>query len=736
MKKNTSDVAGTPGGAGDNGIGDGVDNGMEGGVDSSSSSDNRTNNNNNNNDTHPNNNNNLSTINGDSPPATPVVLPDTHTHIHTALPDADAALNTRYGMPLKAASVLLMFLGVVAGLGGYLLISITILGAGAALYTLPILRIMTRVFGAISGLKGGKKTPKKPTATVTPLSQSFSDKLLARLLPIKIFRMIHEDARSVTLTMATTSGVMARPRAVAKTTTLAFFFALVGGAVVAFIGVGMGILLLAAAAAAPLLVAMYPRFKSKTSAMERATIYDHEMAYFLSYLKIVHSGSTLLYDAIMALKDRKIFPGVEADGRILEKWTVDDDYARMKAISDLAAKHPNKIWQAFLQQYYGIAKSGVSNLQSFIEEIAEKEFVKITAADEKMIGKASAVFMMGSIMMIMAPIIMVALAFMGSGGDTITQMTTGLIFMPLGYAGFVLVMFRTKSDHTLHYSKKVFVLFPILFAPTYLILGDYLPAIAIGASVPCIINGLIISKQISHITSQNNHFPIFIRDLIERRKVDANFIVTLKTLYHKDNDPVKKYGAFSEVLFGIREKLNSDDKRIGLIYDPKVRSWRLRMLLFIFQAIFDWGGGSIHTLEKMYHFTSRVNEIKNRMDGSIRTSSILLYFAPAMFFMALVGISVFLGSFTDDTPDLPPSLESNPDVAKYFERPDFATIMDGMKPAVMMMSLASGLIVTRVAYSTFLATLPLGLCMAAAFVILAWWNELFEILSGIMQTMM
>ncbi len=138
--------------------------------------------------------------------------------------------------------------------------------------------------------------------------------------------------------------------------------------------------------------------------------------------------------------------------------------------------------------------------------------------------------------------------------------------------------------------------------------------------------------------------------MIESRKVDANFIVSIKKLSSQKNMG-GKYGAFSDVLRQIRMRLEYNTNRSRLIYDDTVRSWRLRMLMFVFQTICDAGGDSIDTLEKMHSFSMSVNSIKNKLSDSIMLSSLMLYVAPTIFFVALVGMSVFMGSFSASIPE-------------------------------------------------------------------------------------
>jgi len=477
----------------------------------------------------------------------------------------------------------------------------------------------------------------------------------------------------------------------------------------------------------PVIVWFYPRFTRIALASERSTLYDVELAYFLSYLRIVHCNGMLIYDCIVNLVGRNIFHIVEKDGVILQKWVQYDDTTQLDAVNLLAQDHPNESFRQFLLSYYSIVKSSAQGLQSFIDDTADAEFEKIIQKDSKMIGKIAGVFILGAMMMIMVPLVMMFLSFVGTDHSMIQLMANALLLLPICYAAFVLLLFRISSFDILVPSKFAFlIILPIILAGAFLSM-DILVILSLAISIPLLVNGRIISAQMNHIRSLDDNFPIFLRDLIERRKVDSNFIISLKLLIAQ-NKIKNRYGAFGIILSSIDVKL-SENHQGELIYDSMMPSWRLKMLLFVFQNIFDNGGGSIRTLEAMHSFSIKVNDIKNRLSDSIVLSSLILYVAPAMFFVSLIGVSVFLGSFNVHIPEIPAGMELSSDVLQFFGKPDFGDIMESMKPVVFLMSLSSGIVISRIAHMSFLATTPIGICMGVSFVILVGWEYFFDVLT-------
>ncbi len=624
-----------------------------------------------------------------------------------------------------ALAALLFFVGIVLGISGHLEMFAALIVSSLVAYFADD--------GTISSARRRIKWRRGDVLSMkirekhVPTSETF----LNGLLKYGLFRKVYDSVRESVHNAVRETGVTANPTKTARSTTIALFVSFPISIIIAIAGIILSFpVIIAFSPVLPLAVYASPRIAIKFHVMERSSIFDEELAYFYSYLQIVHTGGTMIYSSILSLVGKKIFPGVEADGLMLKKWVEYDDSVQLDAINEIAENHSHHGFQAFLRQYYGIAKSSVSNLPSFISESAQSEFQKIIEKDEKLIGKAGGVFIMGAMMMIMAPILMVLMSFVGTDSSTTHLITMGLTAMPIMYAGMVLVTFKMRQDGTLYAKKIVFAIAPVAFVMCYVITRDALSSVAIALAIPCIINGRYVAEQIRYIRSLNDHFPVFIRDLIESRKVDANFIVSIKKLSSQKNLD-GKYGAFSNVLRQIRMRLEYNTNRSRLIYDDTVRSWRLRMLMFVFQTIFDAGGGSIDTLEKMHSFSVSVNSIKNKLSDSIMMSSLMLYVAPTMFFVALVGVSVFMGSFSASVPELPPDLRGSLLAAGMFAKPDFSSMLEAMRPAFLIMSICSGIVISRVAYMSFFATMPIGICCMAAFVVLTGWHFFFDLMSDL-----
>ncbi len=615
---------------------------------------------------------------------------------------------------------ILFFSGIVLGMSGHVTVFLVCIVLAMAVYLIGISDVMAlKRIGA-----------KKPIITRKKISNS--EKVLKRLIRYKIFSWLYVSAKNTAHENVPRTGRTTTPGIQAKNIVIVFFVLLSVAASLTVFGVIFEMYYLAASLVVPLIAYVFPRLSVVMRVSERTTIFDEEIAYFLSYLQIIHSSTVMIYRSIVMLEGKGIFPGIEEDGALLKKWVEYDATVQLDAINELALNHPHKTFKQFLIQYCSIAKSSIDNIPSFIAEASRTEFAKIVESTEKMIGKAAMVFIMGAIMMIMAPVLLVMMSFIGGVDDTTTHhLITFLTAMPVIYAVMIVFMFRAKQDSTLHSRKIVFVLFPILFVGCYVVTRDALASFALACAVPSLINGRYIAGQMRHIRSINDNFPVFLRDLIESRKVDANFIVSLKKLA-SGPDMNSRYGAYAGILKQMRMRLDDGRYDGHLIYDQTIPSWRLRMLTFVFQTVYDADRGDIDTLERMHKFTVSINDIKNKLSDSVSLSSLMLYASSPLFFVVLVAMSVFMGSFAVIVPDIPDSLRGSSDVGNIFEKPDFTSLLSSLKPAFLTMSLCSGIVISRVVYATFSATLPIGVCASAAFVIVLGWDVFFDVLSEIL----
>jgi len=621
-------------------------------------------------------------------------------------------------------SMLFFFIGVVFGFTDNYVVSIIFVSVGIVFLFLNYY---------IYGIKRIRNSLKHHTLSIKQSKNSIGGIIFTRLMRKSFFIQLDKNIRDTILSGSIRAGELQNPINISRKTIITFVLSIPICVISTLVGVVLfQQMIFTSLLAVPLFVLLLPRISNLLLFADSSSGYDKDLAYFLSYLHISHIGKMNLYHSMVGLLDKSIFPVIERDAKMLQRWVEFDGMSESFAINRLANEHANQTFKSFLFAYFDISDANPSGLDDFIEKAASIEFEKTVSSDEKGIGKISTIFVFGGIAMIMIPALLIMMSFAVPEADIIGMASMIILVTPLLFTALAILMYHKKSDFGVLFQKRS--LFGIiLIIPCYVVTYDALTSISVGIAATCMINGIHVSRQISVIRSTVNGFVPFLRDLIERRKVDANFVTCMKRIFLYDME--KKYGRFSDVLHDIRDDLNVfSDKRRDVFFNPHLNSNRLKMMMFVLQSIFDGGHRStISSLERLHSFSERTIQIKNRMDDTLQMSSLLLLFSPLIFFITLSAISTLMLSFTEHVPVIPEGIQVDASVAKYFQKIDISSILIAMKPAIFVMSACSGIVISRVAYSSFLATLPLGICMLIASVIFVGWDFFFDMISFIIS---
>lgn len=586
----------------------------------------------------------------------------------------------------------------------------------------------------VFGINYIRELLKPRTVSVKRPRNSILGMIYGLVMRYNFFKKLDNYSRNVVLSGSGKSGILLNPVKVARQIIIAFVCSIpifVVSSVVCAVLFNQP--LFALLSLSPFAILLYPQISNMLQSSESTSGYDKDLAYFLSYLHISHLGVQMsIYSSMIRLIGTGIFPAIENNAVMLKRWVKFNGMTEISAINKLANSHANKTFQSFLFAYFDISKSNPPGLDDYISKTASAEFEKSIISDEKGIGKISTIFVFGGMALIMVPALLVMMSFAVPESDIIGMVANVILVTPIIFTVLAILMYRKKSD----YSVKVYpqsLVGMVLFVPFFIITPDVLLAISAGFTVTCMINGIFVSRQMGIISSTVNGFVPFVRDLIERRKVDSNFVTSLKKIFEYDMQ--KKYGHFSTVLYNVKRDMTFfSDKKHDVFFNGNVTSERLKMMLFVLQSVFDGGHKStVSSLERLHYFSERAVLIKNKTEDTLKMSSLLLLMAPLIFFIVLSAISTLMSSFTSNIPEIPAGINIDASTSKYFEKFDTSVILSAMKPAIFVMSVCSGITMSKVAYQSFSATLPLGICMGICTVIFVGWDYFFEVISNLVD---
>ena len=612
-------------------------------------------------------------------------------------------------------------------------------------YGIPVI-LMGSMFLYVPSVFSGKYLPSVQvgkTITVTKPKQTLWGLIYAKLRNNKLMNFIAKDTQNVMLSGVITTGTFPDPHRSAKQMVTAFIIMIFVAGATSMIGMFVfNSLLFLLVFVAPFIILLIPRLNIKLGSSDVSVKFEDEFAYFLAYVQISLLSGFSLFDAMIKLLDKNILRSIEKYAAMMKKWKDADGLSEKQATNRVAKEHPFPDFQTFLFSHYEINESNPKGLDQYVNDAADLEFRKLVVKNEKKIGKVNSIFMMGAMAMIMAPVLMTTMMFVASGeSDNIQMMTIMMYIIPVVFLMYSFFVSPFTADAVYKVKKTAligavpgFVLFmiPTLipgFPPeSFKITLDVLACLSLMIAIPCLINGHYVGKQIGHWNSIVNGFPKFTRDLIEKLKIEANFVKSVTKIINSENLEYK-YGKFTNIIDDVRVRLFAVSyKKKPVFYDGSMHSQQLKLFLFIMETVFQGGHKkSITAMEKIYKFANELVNIRNQINSSLKMSSMLLYAAPIVFFIAMLGLVTMLVSFTSGFPDistLPTTTQAA--VGDFFNRPDFSNVLISFKPIVVLMSLCAGLIVSKLVYATVRATTPIGITMMISFIILSGWTIFIE----------
>ena len=627
----------------------------------------------------------------------------------------------------------IIMIGAIFGLAGLITPGVIIMGVGTIVLFLP-----GNLFEFIPIIHIGR------TITITQPKQSLTGTIYQNLMDTKVVQKVSDDTKQVAISGSIKTGELAKPYKLAKQVAIAFILSIFIAGAVTTIGIlFVGDVLFALSWLIPVIIIMIPRLNIMFGTSAVMTNYDAEFAYFLAYLQVSSLLGFSLYNTMLRLIGKNIIVSSEKDAVILKKLVNADGYSETMALNKLAEKHTHEPFKSFLYGYDEIAQSNPTSLDQYVTRTAEEEFDKIVAKDESKVGKISAMFTYGAMAMIMIPVLLMIMMFIQSEVGSIEMITLVIYVIPILFTVFVYIRNPTTQDGK--YNTKNMAFIGVIPGIAWFIIGsfvelpfgiyaDALSAVSLMIAIPCLINGKHVDKQLAIWNSTVSGFPRFARDLTERLKVEPNFIKSVEKIILAPKAEAR-YGSFASIINDIKvRQFMVSDKKLPIFYDDNLGSKRLKLFMFIMEAVMDGGQKkSIKAVERIYEFSSKLIKIKNSLDSTLKLSSILLYIAPIAFFFTMMGLVTVLSSFASNTPDftnLPP--EAKAELGLFINAPDLSASLDTFKPAVLIMSFCAGTVISRLVYSTLKATLSIGITMFVSFIILAGW----DIFVGLTQTIL
>jgi len=371
----------------------------------------------------------------------------------------------------------------------------------------------------------------------------------------------------------------------------------------------------------------YPKLKLWFVVSERKSSIDDEMAFFTLYASVMQSIGQSLYNSIIDVLGKGIFPTIENEGKMLLRNVQVFGMDQITALNEHGYSHPNFYFKNFLLGYVSISKSG-GNLSLYMERKGEEFFHK---AQFKYANYKSQAHIIGEMMLILLtilPTMILISSFMLAENSVNVVMSLSFVLIPV-VTIFIILMVSLSQPMTRNAIDFDFkAIFVAIFASIVSLLLGQQPwfVVGVGVAAGAIFNFVVCIKQFREVSFVESALPDFFRDVTEYRKIGIpipNAIIKISEgrNYNKHFDDL-----LSMVSTGLKHGVNLSD----ILDSMLVRSWTAKTSFFVLGKIANSGGGTAQILEQITSFSTNINQIKKETKASISVISYFAFLSPIM----------------------------------------------------------------------------------------------------------
>ena len=485
-----------------------------------------------------------------------------------------------------------------------------------------ILLFKTRLQSSVSSLS------KDSNLKLDTISNDTVMQLFNPALKLKPLLSLQEKITSSSESNIRPSGVVANPRILGmQSISYMILSAIVLVPIIIVLLVIFENILFLALLLIPLGFLAYPTIKLKASTSERKAVIEEELAFFTVYASIMQSVGRSLYNSILDVTGNRIFPTLEKEERMIHRNVHVFAWDQLTALNEQALTHPNYNFKNFLLGYVSIHKSGGS-LAQYMERKSEEFFNSIKFKFSKYASQAGTISESMLILLSILPILLVTSSFLMGAESINLLMSVSFVLVPVITMFMIILVHHTqpKVRDEVDFSNYSLVGAAIAIMVAIILQAELWLIAVIGVLAGAAVNLFFTINQFREIRLTEAAMPDFFRDMTEFRKIGVPIPNSIARISRE-----RKYNSyFDSIILHISSQLAFGHKLSDVIESIKIRSWIAKSSFFTLGKISDSGGGTPETLEYVTNFTTKINEAKKEMLGSIQIFSYMAYASPLM----------------------------------------------------------------------------------------------------------
>ncbi len=381
----------------------------------------------------------------------------------------------------------------------------------------------------------------------------------------------------------------------------------------------------------------YPYIKFSQLRGERKRLVERDLPFFAIYASVLQSAGLFLDHAFRRLIGNPLFPGIEREGRIVEK-EIRLGSDPLEALSKLAKDHPSRLFKDFIYGYTAVVRSGWDALAYLTTRV--KDYVAEIKLNWKLYAeRAGGIGEMLIILYFLTSTLFILIAVVLPYGVELLMMLFNFLILPLVTVVMIQVIDSLIPQPKIkdYYKTNILLVgatpFIVLIALSMLEM-DPLITFSISFVSLLVAAGIDYISQHTEIKGVEKALPEFLRDITEYRKIGFPMI----RAFFMIKESGRTYNKHFDRLLGVINAQLRAGVRLNKVKVP-TRSWLGRFVFWLLGEIEDTGGGTPAILEEFTGLITSILESRETARRMLRAYDALTYLTPA-FLIVFVAIGI------------------------------------------------------------------------------------------------
>ena len=473
----------------------------------------------------------------------------------------------------------------------------------------------------------------------------------------------------------------------------------------------------------PVVFLLWNKTQLYLKTLERKTLIEYELPFFLTYCAIMEGVGIPLYNAMLNLHSHKsnLFKIINNEVAIIKRYAITWKHSYVETFIHVAQNHPNKTYSNFLFDYVHVVTNGTDTTM-FLNGLTDRLYGNLESKMKRYVDVARIYAEIIMIVFLVVPIFVMTFGFIGASHVQNITIFVILIF-PIIAMFFLLLIdgSQQKIDDNVSFSHISFLLGALLFFVFILLDVSIWFSLGSGILVCSSLNAILVHRQFRLLRNMDD----CIVDVVHLISKDQIVGITISESIRQMNTSNFTNNTAQQLIRLIHSYIMRGKEIAEIVQRLQTRPWLSIFLLFILGNIQRYEGGHSGTLRRMELFAERFHQTRKHNESAIRGHLIFIYIGLGMLlFVKLILLEIGKSETLD--PDIFTTFGFNLDLSR---------ITDSLNQLFNLMIILSvtlaSISVSKICYNTIKHTMNLSITMIIVLVMLSAEHILQDIIGQI-----